>query len=150
MKTEETRYGSFAGMKSSNIVDENGASRLAQPVYAVSTTADGGTSTFINFVKESSSPSLESKKTLRKEQNAVVSVFPNPSNGQVTIKYFIPQNNKAEFIISDLSGRRLNSYFLLGENNQINIQEDLNSGIYLYYVVSNGRIVKQDKIVVIR
>ena len=82
---------------------------------------------------------------------SAISVYPNPNNGDMTIKYFIPQNEKAELSIYDLSGRKVKSYFLTGENNQLSISEtDLQEGIYFYTVISNGNQIKQDKIVVIK
>lgn len=80
-----------------------------------------------------------------------ISIHPNPNNGEMVINYFIPQNKKAEFSIYDLVGRKLNSYPLLGENNQLKISEkDLNGGIYYYEIISNGKKIKQDKIIVIK
>ena len=80
-----------------------------------------------------------------------ISVYPNPNNGDMTISYFIPQNKKAELAIYDMSGRQVKSYFLTGERNQLSISEkDLQEGIYFYNVVSNGKLIKQDKIVVIK
>jgi PKD repeat protein len=82
---------------------------------------------------------------------SAISVYPNPNNGNMTISYFIPQNKKAELAIYDMSGRQVKNYFLKGENNQLSISEkDLQEGIYFYNVISNGNIIKQDKIVVIK
>ncbi|MBI4945959.1 MAG: PKD domain-containing protein [Bacteroidetes bacterium] len=81
----------------------------------------------------------------------MISVYPNPNNGDMTINYFISQNEKSEFAIYDLSGRKLKSYLLTGENSQLNISaKDLQEGVYFYNVISNGTTIKQDKIVVIK
>ncbi|MBI4931708.1 MAG: T9SS type A sorting domain-containing protein [Bacteroidetes bacterium] len=80
-----------------------------------------------------------------------ISIYPNPNSGEMTIKYFIPENENAELTIFDLMGRKKASYLLGGENNQLNISEkDLPEGVYFYTIISNGIKIKQDKIIVIK
>jgi len=120
--------------------------------YKISKTSDGSTTTFVKFKTQDSYELPKNKFNDRfNKEIGKVTVYPNPANGDITIKYFIPQNENAEFSIYDLAGKKITSYLLNGENNQLTISlANLNPGIYLYNVVSNGKIVKQDKIVVIR
>ena len=145
-----TAYGSFGTMKMESQTEGKTASAgEAQFTHSSVKTSDGGTATFINFNTKSTPEKPGSQKTI--PNVASVSVYPNPTNGQMTIKYFIPKNEEAEFAIYDMAGKKLSAYRLTGENNQLTISEsDLHAGIYFYNVISNGQIVKQDKIVVIK
>ena len=165
--TLSTPCGSFGTMKvegqiQSDVNDRaaSGASANIEYKHSSFKTSDGGTISFVKFnakktgtlpVPVKNLPSQEVVKNVNKESASKVSVYPNPTNGEMTIKYFIPKNEKAEFAIYDLAGKKITSYQLTGESNQIIISEkNLYAGIYFYNVISNGKIVKQDKIVIIK
>lgn len=105
---------------------------------------------------------IHEPETLNLQPLPAISIYPNPSNGEMVISYFIPQNltsspngggkeGAAQLSIYDLAGRKLKSYPLFGETNQLSISEkDLHEGIYFYEVISNNKKIKQDKIVVIK
>jgi hypothetical protein len=159
----QTPCGSFGSAQVKGQVEPNnnakvtaGASEV-QYKHSSFQTSDGGTVSFVKFTTKSSMPVMkniphvELPGKINAEETSRVSVYPNPTNGDMTVKYFIPKNEKAEFAVFDLSGQKITSYILAGENNQLTISErNLTPGIYLYNVVSNGKIVKQDKIVIIK
>lgn len=93
----------------------------------------------------------ETEQSLVSESQPLISIYPNPNNGEMIVNYFIPQNEKAEFSVYDLAGRKLKSFQLVGESNALSISEkDLHDGVYLYRIISNAKMIKQGKIVVIK
>ncbi len=143
-------FGSFGAAKTSAGAKE----RKSIPVdfkQSKQITPDGGKSTLVRF--SSKTPKTPNEETPKRKlnSNATILVYPNPTNGEMTIKYFIPQNEEAEFAIYDLTGKKVATHQLTGERNQLIVSEkDLFEGIYFYNVISNGQIVKQDKIVIIK
>ncbi|MCC7303741.1 MAG: T9SS type A sorting domain-containing protein [Bacteroidia bacterium] len=76
-------------------------------------------------------------------------LFPNPSNGEMTLEYFLPENSTGSFIIRDVTGKLISSYTLLAGENQLDIQEsNLPNGVYLYEILQDGKTVKTEKLVV--
>jgi hypothetical protein len=76
-------------------------------------------------------------------------VYPNPNNGIMQLNYNI--SKKAELLITDITGRVVNSYPLDETQRSIVINEQgLNAGIYFYTIKQNNHILKQDKIVIIK
>ncbi len=84
-------------------------------------------------------------------QDGLVSVYPNPSSGKITITYsneHLQQGNSA-FRIFDLNGRQVHEIRL--DKNAGSIELDLtalNSGMYFYALYSNHQVLKSGKIVV--
>ena len=69
---------------------------------------------------------------------------------QSEIKFATPLFTK-EIILLITEILKLKSYLLPGESNQLNISEkELKEGIYFYNVISNGKKIKQDKIIIIK
>ena len=78
-------------------------------------------------------------------------LFPNPSNGVMQLNYSIPTNETGVFDIFDLSGKSLISYALRGGKNAMTLSTtDLENGIYFYHLISNGKIIAEDKLVIIK
>jgi OOP family OmpA-OmpF porin len=76
-------------------------------------------------------------------------IYPNPNNGMMQLSYSITE--KAEFVLTDITGRIINSYTLDESRKSIDIKEqELKAGIYFYTVKQSNRILKQDKIVIIK
>ncbi len=79
----------------------------------------------------------------------IFEVYPNPNNGMMQLSYSITE--KAEFILTDITGRIINSYTLDETQKSITINEQgLQVGIYFYTVKQSNRLLKQDKIVIIK
>ena len=84
--------------------------------------------------------------------NSVFNLSPNPSNGNMILKYSLKSNDKAEMKIYDVTGRLINSYKLTeGDNNTLKISEDeLQNGIYFYNVIIDNKVKSQSKIVIVK
>ena len=78
-------------------------------------------------------------------------VFPNPNNGEISLSYHLEGNEKAIFFIYDTEGRPVSSYVLDPNSTSMQIKEnELSNGFYFYKVYINGKLVKTEKIVIIK
>jgi hypothetical protein len=77
-------------------------------------------------------------------------VYPNPSNGNINIKYDINFNDQASFEIYDVIGKKIIRFKLIASANQqkILLNSVLSSGIYSYKYLVNGKLIKTDKLVI--
>jgi N-acetylneuraminic acid mutarotase len=74
-----------------------------------------------------------------KNDNINVNVYPNPTNGVVNITYANLSAENAQLVITDVLGRTLSQYNIIGKQGKLSIDESLlNSGVYFYRVNSNG------------
>lgn len=79
-----------------------------------------------------------------------IRIFPNPNTGSFTLTYELAKEEAGSIVIYDVSGRKVAEYNLANESTSLNINENLEEGIYLYKVVVNGKAVKTDKLVIIK
>lgn len=75
---------------------------------------------------------------------------PNPFEGSTQISYQIQENDQnAQLMIFDLSGKQINSYHLDSSRQSINIDaQQLNAGMYIYALVIDGKEVMSKKMIV--
>jgi hypothetical protein len=83
-------------------------------------------------------------------QESIFKIAPNPNNGSMTLQYSIKQSDQASMKIYDVTGKLVDEMPLSADTEQIQINSNLNRGIYFYQVIVNDVVVKSDKIVVIR
>jgi len=80
-----------------------------------------------------------------------VKVYPNPSNGNMTLEYSLKDNESGMFNLYNITGTLISSHPLQKNSQQLFINNDeLEAGIYLYDVSINNKKVKTDKIVIIK
>lgn len=82
--------------------------------------------------------------------HANVNIYPNPSNGTIVLNYTLKQNDIAEIKMYDLTGKLVEKHELDASKNELQINTNLNNGIYLYQVIVNDKVVKSDKLVIIK
>ena len=81
----------------------------------------------------------------------IFSLYPNPNNGRVLLSYSLKANDKAELLIYDITGKWVNTQQLNSAETQMPISvELLTNGIYFYTIVVNNKIVKRDKLIIIK
>jgi hypothetical protein len=82
----------------------------------------------------------------------VFNIYPNPSDGNLLqLHYTLQANEKGKILVYDLSGKKLNEYLLPSNNSQLQITNpDLESGVYFYQIIINDRIMKSDKLIIIK
>jgi hypothetical protein len=74
---------------------------------------------------------------------------PNPANNFTSISYNIPQQKEAKIVVTNLLGKKVNEFFLNGKSSSLQISlADIVSGIYLYSLVVDGKIVSTKKLIV--
>lgn len=88
-----------------------------------------------------------------KENNIenTISIFPNPNNGTMTVKYVLAENQKGRFEIYNVVGIKVTDYILQSNTETLSVsQSDLNEGIYFYRLTSNDKVTGYGKVVVIK
>ena len=99
------------------------------------TTAERRSSTVANKAQENTSGDFN--------------LYPNPNNGEMILTYHLEESGT--MAIYDLTGKRITQYALSSKNNKLNINEhSLQAGVYFYTIAVNNKIVKQDKLVIIK
>jgi N-acetylneuraminic acid mutarotase len=77
-----------------------------------------------------------------------ISIYPNPSKGIMNLAYS-GNSKKEELRITDLMGRVLNSYEIIGTKGQIGLNEtSLSDGMYFYQVIDSGKLVSSGKFII--
>lgn len=83
--------------------------------------------------------------------NNAISIFPNPSDGNMQISYEIPETETGTFEVYNMMGEKLFSYSLYSGKNTFSISHsELNQGIYFYRAIARNRQIASDKIVIIK
>ncbi len=83
------------------------------------------------------------------DDNSQISLFPNPSDGNFNINYFLPIEGSGWLELYDLGGKKLSAIELPSYNRSVSLHySDLPSGIYLYQVMAGGKIFKREKFVI--
>ncbi|HXB40696.1 MAG TPA: T9SS type A sorting domain-containing protein [Bacteroidia bacterium] len=78
-----------------------------------------------------------------------INIFPNPNDGNMTIEYQI--NNNAILEIRDINEKLMSKYYLPVNYNKKQIENDaLENGIYFYRIISDNKIFKTGKIIVMK
>ena len=81
------------------------------------------------------------------ELTSSISIFPNPTNGLVTISTNRVENGTATIQVKDLSGRIvLDSITIASTSSQVDLF-NLNEGMYIIEIVSNNKILSRSSIV---
>jgi len=78
-------------------------------------------------------------------------LIPNPNNGTMQLNYSLDNNESGLLKLYDIVGKEISEYRLVQGNTTLNINEEkLNNGLYIYKVIVNDRIVKSDKLVIVK
>jgi len=75
--------------------------------------------------------------------------IPNPFDTFTTIEYQLPEHvDAASLVIYDLNGRTIATYDISGKGSVEFITEKLDSGIYVYAIVANGKNIVNKKMLI--
>jgi hypothetical protein len=81
-------------------------------------------------------------------QNEIARFFPNPANNQLKLKYTLPEGTqKAEIKIYDLQGKLLDQLTITNDFDFIYLPSNYNSGLYLYSLLIDDKVIKTEKII---
>ena len=91
-----------------------------------------------------SSETLSTKDVAHLQQH--ITVYPNPTKGNITITLDSSKTESLEFIVYNSLGQAV-GYFELDSNNlEINLSY-LSSGVYYYHIKNKGELISQNKII---
>jgi hypothetical protein len=83
--------------------------------------------------------------------HSAFNLYPNPNNGGFTLEYNLEKGQSGTFTIFDMLGKRIATYTLNPNEKKMLINETImDNGVYLYNIVVNNSVVKQDKLVIIK
>ncbi len=113
--------------------------------------ADGGNNFFIDDINIYSGPPSELSVSDEMVALTDLSIFPNPADAEVNVRYHVSNNEKTEIEIVDVLGKTVAFHPIqsqMGENLVMISTSDLRAGVYMVKVTSNG--VQQTKRLVIK
>lgn len=89
---------------------------------------------------------------INEDVNMQIVLYPNPAKDLLTIEYTNTENTTGtlQFEIYDLMGKRLRESIVNPNQNTIVSTDALSQGIYLYKFLYKNKIVKKDKLVIIK
>jgi len=130
----------------SSITIYNGQLAGTEVYYKISRIS-GGRTYFTNEVSVTISNQSMEKQNVFIKEFAIEQNYPNPFNGITSIKYMIPESGIVRIKIFDILGREI-KFFNEGEK-EVGMYEfkfnsgELSSGIYIYSVQYNNRILSK-------
>lgn len=82
--------------------------------------------------------------------DVALNAYPNPATDQISVSYSIDGNtNNAELTVFDIVGKKIKSYDLANTKDRLSIDvSDLNSGVYFYSIMVEGKAVKTERVIV--
>lgn len=81
----------------------------------------------------------------------IFNLYPNPNAGNMVLDYNINSVDISKISIYDVTGKIVDTYELNVANNKLLISNNrLNGGIYFYDITVNNKIVKRDKLIIIK
>jgi hypothetical protein len=88
----------------------------------------------------------------RNSQNGITNLYPNPTDGQTTIEYNLPQGvSKADLVVYDMRGIEIKRYKVTNAFNSIIINADeLAAGTYYYQMQAPSGFYAGKKMIVIK
>lgn len=82
---------------------------------------------------------------------SAVKLYPNPSGGNFILQYHIAGNANAVFELYDITGKKVDAVRLNSTITVAEIKENaLENGTYFYRVLVSGRVIKSDKLIIIK
>ncbi|MFH2142668.1 MAG: T9SS type A sorting domain-containing protein [Bacteroidota bacterium] len=77
-------------------------------------------------------------------------IYPNPNSGSMSLEYKFKKESTGKLYIYDVTGEEILRYNLENDKGIINIKDkNINPGVYLFKVISNDKIIKTDKLIIL-
>jgi hypothetical protein len=78
-------------------------------------------------------------------------LYPNPNNGNMILEYVLLNEDAGILEITDITGKILNRYELKAGSDKLRINDaQLENGLYLYRILVNNKVMKSDKLLIIK
>jgi hypothetical protein len=83
------------------------------------------------------------------KQNSLFISGPNPASTQTNISYVLSGQRDAKILVTNMLGSIVNEIKVTGNQNTLTVPvKDLNSGVYVYSLVVDGKILSSKKLIV--
>jgi hypothetical protein len=111
--------------------------------------------TVVNYPDNCEAEAIASRKANQKNETVTTQtdfyLYPNPNNGSMILDYDLGKDEKAKVELVDVTGKIISSYKLDSTKGQLEMNErSLQNGIYFYRILVKDKIIKTDKIVIIK
>ena len=111
----------------------------------------------VNYLNDCERAPQESKSFMITQQDEAAiditgfKLYPNPNDGNMILDYTLNQSDKGEMAIYDIAGKLIARFDLNTTNNKLLINNiELKDGIYFYQIKVNDKMVKSDKLIIIK
>ena len=83
-------------------------------------------------------------------KDVALNAYPNPATDNISVSYSIDGiTNNAQLSVFDIVDKKIKSYDLANNKNQLSINvSDLNSGVYFYSIMVEGKAIKTERVIV--
>lgn len=103
------------------------------------------------FSQVNSATENRDSRELNTDNSYDVKIYPNPTSGIIYIAYHFDEPGDCELILSDVTGKEVKSIILENSNNLTKLDnKDLESGIYFYQVKKDDKLLKTDKLIIVK
>jgi hypothetical protein len=90
-------------------------------------------------------------KTIISSSNSFFNLFPNPNNGIMQLDYDLGNNSDATMKLYDVTGKLVSTYNLINPKGSIQMNEQsIHNGVYFYHILAGEKLLKAEKIVIIK
>jgi hypothetical protein len=114
----------------------------------------GGSSNSLRLSSQAETSTQEnsSRPTEIFESEMHFNIYPNPANNELFVAYKLAEEtSQAEFKIMNIEGNTLQSVQLTNDKTMITINNlELPSGVYYYHIIADGKIIKTEKLIIMR
>jgi hypothetical protein len=87
----------------------------------------------------------------RAEKSSFIGIFPNPAADQITLQYDLTSYSKAKMMIFDMDGKTLYQTVLDTKDFSIDLNVvSLRNGVYLIKIISEGELIKVEKLTIVK
>jgi hypothetical protein len=83
-----------------------------------------------------------------KTKNTNFNIYPNPSNGQITIEYKLEKDAIGKIVFVDLLGRELGEIELDAKVSRVTTTLDFTYGVYIAKFIVDNKLLKTDKLII--
>lgn len=111
----------------------------------------GGMNTYLDNCETDAVASRKAKSIQGMVTNTSFLLFPNPNNGVMELSYDLGNDSEAMMKLFDVTGKLVSIYKLQNNKGTMPINEHaLHNGVYFYRILVDNKVIKTNKIVIIK
>ncbi|HMR46250.1 MAG TPA: T9SS type A sorting domain-containing protein [Bacteroidia bacterium] len=94
---------------------------------------------------------IELRKPGKEKDGIIATIYPNPANESTTVKYIVEKESKVEFVLRTTTNQQILHKSLQGGESKYTFSTtDLKPAVYFYELRSNGELITNGKLVILR